>query len=292
MNQLRSMFGAPALTALAILTARPDDPKHSQAPVPIPLPGVTAPGEDPHAEMRRLFGKIERDMREIDRLLADASAGGNGNANAQAKKKAAEALQGIQKLLDTSEERGKSVLAGIDRILELAQHEPTAGSSCPSVGSLCKSSGSGGKPSSDAKNQGGSQKGQSEDGNEPGKSPLDRQGENTTQREATPQSPDKGSDKNGADGGRDPQTGLPKRESAKPIGNDASRAAARNSPANPPGGSPTEAPQVGANAADKWGDLPLHVRDVFRAQGGGDMPAQYRDWIDAYYRRMAKRSGS
>src|SRR5258708_2927085 len=169
MNQLRSMFGAPALTALAILTARPDDPKHSQAPVPIPLPGVTAPGEDPHAEMRRLFGKIERDMRE------------------------------------------------------LAQQEPTAGSSCPSVGSLCKSSGSGGKPSSDAKNQGGSQKGQSEDGNEPGKSPLDRQGENTTQREATPQSPDKGSDKNGADGGRDPQTGLPKRASAKPIGHDASR---------------------------------------------------------------------
>jgi hypothetical protein len=32
------------------------------------------------------------------------------------------------------------------------------------------------------------------------------------------------------------------------------------------------------------------VRDVFRTQGGGDMPAKYRDWIDAYYRRMAKQN--
>jgi hypothetical protein len=291
MNQLLSLFGAPALAALAILPARPDDPKHSQVPVPIPLPGVTPQGDDPHAEMRRLFGKIEHDMREIDRLLADASAGGNGNANSQAKKKAADAIQGIQKLLDNSEERGKSVVAGIDRILELAQHDSTPSSSCQSAGGLCKNGAPGSRSGKDSKNQDGS-KGQGEGDSEAGKSPLDKQGENTTQREATPQSPEKGSDKNGANDGRDPNSGQPKKESAKPLGNDASRSAARNSPANPPPGSSTEAPQVGATAADKWGDLPLHVRDVFRAQGGGDMPAQYRDWIDAYYRRMAKRSGS
>jgi hypothetical protein len=25
---------------------------------------------------------------------------------------------------------------------------------------------------------------------------------------------------------------------------------------------------------------------VFRTKGGADMPAQYRDWIEAYYRRL------
>lgn len=286
--QLLSLSGAPALAALAILPARPDDPKHTKVPLPIPLPGETAHGDDPHAEMKRLFGKIERDMREIDRLLADASAGGNGNASSQAKKKAAEAIQGIQKLLDNSEERGKSVVAGIDRILELAEHDPSSSpSSCQSAGGLCKNSGASGRPKSDAKTEGGS-KGQSGDSSEAGQSPLDRQGENTTQREATPQSPEKGP----AEGGRDPKPGEPKKDPSKPVGNDASRAAARNTPANPPPGSSPEVPQAGPTAADKWGDLPLHVRDVFRAQGGGDMPAQYRDWIDAYYRRMSKRSGS
>jgi hypothetical protein len=292
--QLLSLSGAPAfagLAALAILPARPDDPQHKPVPIPIPLPGETAQADDPHAEMRRLFGKIERDMREIDRLLADASAGGNAGASSQAKQKAADALQGIQKLLDNSEERGKSVVAGIDRILELAQHEPTSSSSCQSAGGLCKNGNTGSKSKSDSKNEGGSQ-GQSPGDSEAGKSPLDRQGENTTQREATPQSPELGPGKDGSKDGREPKSGQPKKESPKPIGNDASRPAPRNSPANPPPGSSTEAPQAGATAADKWGDLPVHVRDVFRAQGGGDMPAQYRDWIDAYYRRMAKRSGS
>lgn len=37
---------------------------------------------------------------------------------------------------------------------------------------------------------------------------------------------------------------------------------------------------------DRWGDLPVHVRELFRAQGGGDLPPRYRDWIDAYYKRL------
>lgn len=296
MNDIRSTFGVPVLAVLAIFTARPDDPKHGDPkqgqPIPIPLPGATGGAEDPHAEMRRLFGKIERDMREIDRLLADASSGGGANASAQAREKAKDALQGIQKLLDTSEERGKSVLAGIDRILELARHQPTESSSCESAGGMCENGSSGGSGKSNARNSNGSQNGQGQDPREAGKSPLDRQGENSTQREATPQAPEKSAEKGGGKGERDPQTGEPKKDAGQPKGNEASRALAHNNPANPPPGSATEAARAGANAADKWGDLPVHVRDVFRAQGGGDMPAQYRDWIDAYYRRMAKRSGS
>jgi hypothetical protein len=142
----------------------------------------------------------------------------------------------------------------------------------------------------------GSKQGQDQDEQQAGKSPLDRQGENSTQREATPKGPEAGPEKSAEKGGgkgeRDPQTGEPKKDAGQPKGNEASRALARNNPANPPPGSATDVARAGANSADKWGDLPVHVRDVFRAQGGGDMPAQYRDWIDAYYRRMAKRSGS
>ncbi|MEZ5975525.1 MAG: hypothetical protein R3E96_11995 [Planctomycetota bacterium] len=37
---------------------------------------------------------------------------------------------------------------------------------------------------------------------------------------------------------------------------------------------------------ESWGNLPIHVRDIFRADGSGDMPARYRRWIDSYYRRL------
>jgi hypothetical protein len=61
--------------------------------------------------------------------------------------------------------------------------------------------------------------------------------------------------------------------------------------AAPKGGAKGE-PSPTGTPVEKWGELPPHVRDVFRAQGGGDLPAPYRDWIDAYYRRLSKRSGS
>jgi hypothetical protein len=28
---------------------------------------------------------------------------------------------------------------------------------------------------------------------------------------------------------------------------------------------------------------------LFRTEGGGDLPPQYRDWIDAYHRRLNRR---
>ena len=39
---------------------------------------------------------------------------------------------------------------------------------------------------------------------------------------------------------------------------------------------------------DRWGDLPIQVREVFRTEGGMDMPPQYRDWIDGHYRRLLR----
>jgi hypothetical protein len=55
-----------------------------------------------------------------------------------------------------------------------------------------------------------------------------------------------------------------------------------------PPGSSTEKTLVPATPADRWGDLPTQARDVFRAQGGADLPVRYREWIDAYYKRLNK----
>jgi hypothetical protein len=52
----------------------------------------------------------------------------------------------------------------------------------------------------------------------------------------------------------------------------------------PPGLETSRASQDRSN--ERWGDLPETVRDLFRTEGGGEMPAEYRDWIDAYYRRL------
>ena len=44
-----------------------------------------------------------------------------------------------------------------------------------------------------------------------------------------------------------------------------------------------------ADDAERWGELPQRLREVFRNQGGDELPVQYRDWIDAYYRRLNTR---
>ncbi|MFT4541805.1 MAG: hypothetical protein ACI841_000855 [Planctomycetota bacterium] len=53
----------------------------------------------------------------------------------------------------------------------------------------------------------------------------------------------------------------------------------------------TEDPTATGDGNRSWGELPIHYRDIFRAEGGQDMPSEYRDWIDSYYRRLNSRSG-
>lgn len=40
--------------------------------------------------------------------------------------------------------------------------------------------------------------------------------------------------------------------------------------------------------ADEWGLLPPKIQEIFRNEGSSDLPVQYRDWIDAYYRRLSR----
>ena len=103
-----------------------------------------------------------------------------------------------------------------------------------------------------------------------GSSPLDRLGASKPgPRDGTP---DVGSKKPSSTGKPDSDRSSPDTESQNmPGGDPASRATARTS---------------SGQAIDRWGDLPVHVREVFRNNGRSDLPPEYHDWIDAYYRRL------
>lgn len=62
-------------------------------------------------------------------------------------------------------------------------------------------------------------------------------------------------------------------------------------PANQTPDQATQSARPVAAGAEDWGNLPQHVRELFRAEGGRDVPPRYRDWIDSYYRRLNRRSG-
>lgn len=49
---------------------------------------------------------------------------------------------------------------------------------------------------------------------------------------------------------------------------------------------PTQDPLMVSADREQWGNLPIHMQEMFRAEGGDEVPARYRDWIDSYYRRL------
>jgi hypothetical protein len=216
-----------------------------------PIPSGDTERDRAQKEIRELFDKVERRLREIDRLLSDAGA---GDASALGQ----DLDSGMEGLLAGTRQRGREVVDGIDRILELAQQFPQ------------QSTGSCSNPSGDPTSQ-------------EGQSPVDRQGEQSTQREPTPSKPEQG--ESPGERPRRPDTGGadPRDPRAAPPSDP------RNTPGSAPPGQPTEPPSASGDSRERWGELPVHARDVFRTEGGSDLPVQYRDWIDAYYRRLNRR---
>lgn len=220
---------------------------------------------DAQNELVELFGKVENRLREIDRLLSDAGAG-----DTRALENVGPA--GIDELLKKGRSGSEQAIKDIDRIIEVARQ----------MGQKSQSSSSG---------QGQPQPGEGQSG----KDPLGGQEGNTTQRENTPEGPEKdGQQPKDEPGGSKPKDQDGKQPGKKPgdNGDPNDPNANKRDPKNRPGGPP---PQSGHDAAsnpsdtrDRWGDLPVHARDVFRSEGGRDMPVQYRDWIDEYYRRLNK----
>lgn len=236
----------------------------AQQPGGVPKPDVQVEGGEPvpvrvpgandaQQEMIELFGKVERNLRAIDALLDDAGSNKNTKRLADAKE------AGIGDLLQRSLETGRSVREDIDRILELAAQ----------MGQQQQS--------------GGQSQGQGSPDSKGGESGLLDRGPQRSQREETPEGPN-GEKPEGQDPQK-PQSGAPK-DPGESQDDDPQNAAA----GEPPAGA-TDVNTKPAHAGDRWGDLPVHVQDIFRTEGDRHMPARYRDWIDAYYRKLAERSG-
>jgi len=163
---------------------------------------------------------------------------------------------GIDELLKQAIRDSQDAQRDMNRILEIAiqQGQPQSG-------------GGGGDPS----------------GNPSGDSPLDSQPQGPQgAKENTPETPDsKPAPKPESEGQEPGGAGRP--QSPRQSVDDP-----RNRESAPPDSGETGSINT-TDGADRWGDLPIHVRDLFRTEGGGDMPPQYRDWIDAYYRRLNQR---
>ena len=78
---------------------------------------VAEPDEDPHAEIRRLFGEVESTLRRIDRMLAGAA----GEERAL-DRTVRGARDGIDAALDRTRAESRHAIDAIDRILELTNH--------------------------------------------------------------------------------------------------------------------------------------------------------------------------
>ena len=244
--------------------AKPEVKTEGDQPViHVPLP---AGMEDARQQMIKLFGEVETRLRQIDKLLSEAAAGERGAQDAQ--KPIGEAAAGIGALVKRTQEEGKAVVEGIDKILELAaqqqQQEGQGGGSGTGNGAKTSNTSQGGKTG--------------QPGEEQGKSPLEGQRDTTTQRESTP-------DKPGSEKGKQPDGQQPD-QSGSPKGNKKAPGDGKNTSGKAPPGLETEKAAHGADSRESWGYLPEHARDVFRTQGGGQMPARYREWIDAYYKKL------
>ena len=106
-------------------------------------------------------------------------------------------------------------------------------------------------------------------------SPLDSPDGQPKQREQTPENPAESGSETPQDQGNEGKSPLTSNE---------------KNPKNQEGAEPpklaTDRFGSPTDSGEKWGELPVHVRPIFRAEGSGNMPARYRDWIDAYYRRL------
>jgi hypothetical protein len=233
--------------ALAFAALLPALARSQEGQGPPPVPEMSGPGEDELTrQMKELFRTVERNLKQIDVLLNDASAGEGALGELED--------SGLDDLLKSTQASSKTVVNDIDRILELARQRGKQQSSSQGGGQ-----GQEPKPS-------------------PGTSPLDEARDRGPKPgESTPEKPE--------EGGKEPHGEKPKQPDS-PAGSDDPGATKPGDPFHPERG-PAVPP---GQDADEWGMLPAKVQEIFRNEGASDLPVQYRDWIDSYYRRLNRAS--
>ena len=121
--------------------------------------------------------------------------------------------------------------------------------------------------------------GQPSSGEQPSDSPSQKQQRSGQRKEQTPEGPDQQGDR-------------PDRSSqaeGTPRGNRDNPPPTPKSDAAAPPDDPTQQPLQVSQDREQWGNLPIHMQELFRAEGGDKVPARYRDWIESYYRRLNDR---
>ncbi len=208
-----------------------------------------SPSRDPIEELRRLFREVETSLERIDVKLADAGAGDAPLDEV--------ADSGLEKLLRDSQQEASKALANIDRILEIASQ----------MGSQSRGRGGAGQQPQE------------------GESPLDKQrGQGPLDRERTPEAPgERPEEAQGAEEGQPKPSSDTAQESPAES---RERGENRSGPGRPDETGTAVPPD---EDSDPWGFLPARAQEVFRNQGSAELPMQYRDWIDSYYRRLNAR---
>lgn len=253
MKLTRSLPLLAFLATVSLALARPSSPTQEGKPQETKPPQIELPDlsgmQDDQKEMVRLFHEVERTLESIDLELADAGAGRIPPPEGKD--------SGIERLLRSHGAKSDQAVTGIEQILELAEKlGKQSGSQCMK-GSM-----------SSPPQQGG-------------ESPLDKERERgPTQGEKTPEAP-KPDPKQGE------QPGQPQPQGERPEDRGKNPPPGENRP-SPPRVDEGGAPFAPGTDADRWGSLPERVRNVFQNQITDDMPLQYRDWIDAYYKRLNK----
>jgi hypothetical protein len=238
-------------------------PATAQEPPPGGAPGRSP--TDTRSELEELFAKVEKRLERMSQLLGEASAGDTaalqrlGSAGIDELIREAEspppsgAPSGIGALIEATQGHGRELVQEIDRVLEIAREQAQQQQSPGSSGGSGQPQQPGGK--------------QPEQGQSPENS-RQMQGEDAPQPGQEQEQPREGDDPRG---NKESPGEQPQRPGSDPPGADV--------------GTPSNAEDGG-----QWGDLPVHVRRVFRNGVGDDVPPRYRDWIDAYHKKLSTRA--
>lgn len=253
----RPLPGIFAFLCLAVLAANagPQGREGGESGLSPSPENVSAASRDLADEMTKLFRRVEQNLRGIDKTLNDASAGEGALPDVQE--------SGLDDLLRRTQADSKTVVSDMDKILEMARK--SGGSCCK-----CLKPGPGSGEGSKSGEAGLSQ---------PKNSQLDRpQDRSPREGEKTPDQPSPEEAQRQKQASGRPETPAESKERGETRPEEFLDQERGD-------------PVTHSSDSDQWGVLPPKVQEIFRNESSIDVPVQYRDWIDSYYRRLGRSGG-
>ena len=210
-------------------------------------PVAVAQESQDQAEARELVIRIRQSMREVNKLLLDGSTEGAGT-------EAARVARDIEKLLDEAENKSKSVVDGLEKLMEMAQQQQQQ------------------QQQSQSSQSNQDQQQQNQNQNQPQREKSDNPQELVDQQQ----------------GNKDQQQQKPDGE--KPDGNKPDQSPpdkTKASEAPPPGATGSFERE---DTSGRWGVLPAKQAEDLQRYEVQEFPLRYRHWMDLYFRRVNKSS--